>query len=50
MEQLKTEGWQFFGLSGKYEDYAANPWKYSKEVVDKVHAGTYEHFYPRNSK
>ena len=20
-EQLKTEGWQFFGLSGKYEDY-----------------------------
>ena len=21
VEQLKTEGWQFFGLSGKYEDY-----------------------------
>ena len=22
VEQLKTEGWQFFGLSGKYEDYS----------------------------
>ena len=21
VEQLKTEGWQYFGLSGKYEDY-----------------------------
>ena len=21
VEQLKTEGWQFFGLSGKYDDY-----------------------------
>ena len=21
VEQMKTEGWQFFGLSGKYEDY-----------------------------
>ena len=21
VEQLKTEGWQFFGLSGKYEDF-----------------------------
>ena len=21
VEQLKTEGWQFFGLSGKYEEY-----------------------------
>ena len=21
VEQLKTEGWQFFGLAGKYEDY-----------------------------
>jgi len=31
---------------GQYEDYAANPWKYSKEVIDKVQAGTYEHFYP----
>ena len=31
---------------GRYEDYAANPWKYSKAVIDKVQAGTYEHFYP----
>ncbi len=31
---------------GRYEDYAANPWKYAKAVIDKVQAGTYEHFYP----
>jgi hypothetical protein len=31
---------------GKYEDYAANPWKYAKGVIDKVTAGSYEHFYP----
>ena len=24
VEQLKTEGWQFFGLSGKYEDYQSH--------------------------
>ena len=24
VEQLKTEGWQFFGLSGKYEDYESH--------------------------
>ncbi len=24
VEQLKTEGWQFFGLSGKYEDYGTH--------------------------
>ncbi len=31
---------------GRYEDYAANPWKYAKEVIDKVIAGEYEYFYP----
>ena len=24
VEQLKTEGWQFFGLSGKYEDFESH--------------------------
>jgi len=24
VEQLKTEGWQYFGLSGKYEDYESH--------------------------
>jgi hypothetical protein len=24
VEQLKTEGWQFFGLSGKYDDYPSH--------------------------
>jgi hypothetical protein len=28
VEQLKTEGWQFFGLSGKYEDYETHQQAY----------------------
>ena len=32
--------------SGRYEDYAANPWKYAKKVIDQVVQGKYEHFYP----
>jgi hypothetical protein len=28
VEQLKTEGWQFFGLSGKYEDYDSHQQAY----------------------
>jgi len=28
VEQLKTEGWQFFGLSGKYEDYESHQQAY----------------------
>jgi hypothetical protein len=31
---------------GKYEDYAKDPYSYSKSVIDKVNAGTYEHFFP----
>ena len=29
---------------GKYEDYAKNPWAVSKAQMDKILAGTYEHF------
>ena len=28
VEQLKTEGWQFFGLSGKYEDFETHQQAY----------------------
>jgi hypothetical protein len=31
---------------GKYEDYAKNPWAIAKPQMDKVLAGTYEHFFP----
>jgi hypothetical protein len=31
---------------GKYEDYAKDPWTYSKSVIDKAKAGIYEHFFP----
>jgi hypothetical protein len=31
---------------GKYEDYARNPWNYAKTVINRVIAGTYEHYYP----
>jgi len=31
---------------GRYEDYAANPWKYAKATIDQVLAGDYEYFYP----
>ncbi len=30
---------------GKYEDFAANAYKYSRHVIDKVLAGKYEFFY-----
>ena len=30
-------------------DYAPNPWKTVKSVIDKVVAGTYEHFYPKTT-
>lgn len=32
---------------GSYEQYAKDPWKHEKAVVDKALAGTYEYFYPK---
>ena len=29
------------------KDYASEPWKSDKEVMDQVEAGTYEYFYPK---
>jgi hypothetical protein len=31
---------------GEYAEYAADPWKAVKRVIDAVLAGKYEHFYP----
>jgi len=36
VEQLKTEGWQFFGLSGKYEEYPKHDKKAYKEFCKAV--------------
>ena len=36
VEQLKTEGWQFFGLSGKYEDYDNHDKESYKEFCKAV--------------
>ncbi len=32
---------------GSYEQYAKDPWKHEKAVVDRAVAGTYEYFYPK---
>ncbi len=49
-DQILAEDWipEIPGINapGRYEDYAANPWRYSKAVIDKALAGNYEHFYP----
>jgi hypothetical protein len=36
VEQLKTEGWQFFGLSGKYEDHDVHDKESYKEFCKAV--------------
>ena len=36
VEQLKTEGWQFFGLSGKYEDYESHNKQSYKDFVKQL--------------
>lgn len=36
VEQLKTEGWQYFGLSGKYEDYDNHDKEAYKEFCKAV--------------
>jgi len=50
--EITAEEWipAFPGIHarGRYEeDYADNPWQVVKAVIDKVMAGTYEHFYPK---
>ncbi len=48
--KLLSEDWipDMPGISapGKYEDYAKNPWKIAKEQMDRILAGTYDHYYP----
>jgi hypothetical protein len=49
-DELLAEDWipDVPGINGtgQYADYAANPWATVTRVLDKVQAGTYEHFYP----
>jgi len=50
-DQLLTEDWrpEIPGINapGNYTtDYAPNPWRTVKLVIDKVLGGNYEHFYP----
>ena len=48
--QILAEDWvpEMPGINapGRYEDFARDPWNYSKAVIDKAVAGTYEHYYP----
>jgi hypothetical protein len=43
-DKILTENWipdiPGINASGKYEDYASDPWKYTKAVIDKALAGT----------
>jgi hypothetical protein len=53
-DQLLTEDWrpEIPGINapGDYmTDYAPNPWKTVKGVIDRVLAGHYDHFYPLTS-
>ncbi len=53
-DQLLAEDWrpEIPGINapGNYmTDYAPDPWKTVKMVIDKVLAGTYEHFYPKTA-
>jgi hypothetical protein len=54
-DDLLTEDWrpEIPGINapGNYEtDYAPNPWKVVKGVLDQVAAGTYPHFFPNAPK
>jgi hypothetical protein len=51
-DQLLAEDWrpEITGINtpGDYmTDYAPDPWKTVKAVIDKVVAGTYQHFFPK---
>ncbi len=49
-DQILAEDWipEIPGINapGRYEDYAADPWRFAKGTIDKAVAGSYEHFYP----
>jgi hypothetical protein len=49
-DRILAEDWtpEIPGINapGKYADYAANPWKVAKPVIDKAVDGSYEHYFP----
>ena len=53
--QLLGEDWrpEIPGINapGDYmKDYALNPWKTVKSVIDQAAAGSYAHFYPKTTE
>ncbi len=50
-DRILSEDWipEIPGINapGRYEDYARNPWTYARAQMEKILAGTYEHYYPR---
>ena len=49
-DDLLQEDWRpnipGVNMPGRYEDYAANPWRFVRGALDEVEAGTYPYFYP----
>ena len=49
-DDLLQEDWRpgvpGINLPGPYSDYSSDPWKYVWGDIEKVMAGTYDHFYP----
>jgi hypothetical protein len=37
-------------VPGRYQDYAADPWKFDKVVIDKALSGDYQYMYPKPKK
>jgi hypothetical protein len=52
-DRILAEDWypDIAGINspGSYAEYAKDPWKHEKMVIDKILNGTYEHFYPAGS-
>jgi hypothetical protein len=52
-DELLQEDWRpgmpGINLPGEYSSYAANPWQYIWGDIQKVIAGTYDHFYPKKT-
>jgi hypothetical protein len=53
-DDLLQEDWRpgipGVNLPGNYADYAKDPWRYVWGDIEKVIAGTYDHFYPQRER
>jgi hypothetical protein len=52
-DRILSEDWtpEIPGINapGNYSDYAANPWKVAKRVIDQAVDGSYEHYFPQQA-